>query len=211
MKKLKATVLACVSTVSLCAVAAAQGGQPPGDFQLASTEFSNGEILPVSALFNYPVSPGGPNACSNNGAAGGDLSPELHWSHAPRGTRSFVVMVYDETAAVVHWGMYNISGTTTELPQNAGAANSNFGLQVTNVFGDESYDGPCPPAGVAPDTHRYVFTVYALDDDLEVYAPVNFPPSALTLYRDLLKAAREDHVLGSARLVGLYSATPSTN
>ena len=206
MNKLKAMVLTGFSSLALCAVAAAQDWQPPGEFQLASTEFTNGGSLPISAIYNGQM--GGTNVCSNNGAAGGDLSPELHWIHAPRGTRSFVVMTYDETAAVVHWGMYNISGNRTNLPQNAGAAPATgmlnpYGSMVTNVFDDESYDGPCPPAGVPPDAHHYVFTVYALDVELDVYSPANFPPSALTLYRDLLKAARENHVLGSASLLGL--------
>jgi prepilin-type processing-associated H-X9-DG protein len=58
----------------------------------------------------------GSNVCWVDGSVGGDQSPELSWKDAPRGTRSFVVVAYDTTAAFTHWGIYNIPGTKTGLP-----------------------------------------------------------------------------------------------
>jgi Raf kinase inhibitor-like YbhB/YbcL family protein len=192
------------------AAALAMGGSTRAwdeQFTLSSTTFQNDETLPLSTIANISL-PNGLNGCSINGAAGGDTSPELSWSHAPWGTRSFVVVLYDETAAFTHWGMYNISGKAHGLPQNAGAAGSTDGQQINNDFGTLGYEGPCPPADDPPDTHRYRFTVYALSSDLRLPASANFPANSETLYHALIEAGRRGEILGSASLLGLYSTTP---
>lgn len=191
---------------------AAQGHGTPAaaasSFQVSSATFANGETLPLSMIYNNIVN--GSNACSLNGSPGGNQSPELSWTSAPAGTASFVVTVYDKTAAFTHWGMYNIAPTATGLPENAGVAGSTYGSQIFNdFFIGEEYDGPCPPAGYRPYAHHYVFTVYALDIDLRLPGSPNFPPSAETLDQALIKAGQDHHILASASITGLYSTTPS--
>lgn len=192
--------------------AAAQSGGTHADasnsFQLSSTTFANGATLPLSMLSNIIVN--GSNACSVDGSPGGNQSPELSWTNAPRPAVSFAVTVYDVTAAFTHWGIYNIPPTATELPENAGVAGSPLGKQIVNDFfiGHE-YDGPCPPAGVAPFAHRYVFTVYALDEVLSLPSPRNFQASAETLYQALISAGRGGHILRSSSITGFYSTTPA--
>jgi Raf kinase inhibitor-like YbhB/YbcL family protein len=175
-------------------------------FRVSSTTFSNNGVLPISMIDN--ILSNGTNACSVNGAPGGDQSPEVSWTHAPWGTRSFVVALFDVTASFTHWGMYNIPAGTNSLPADAGAAGSPYGAQVYNDFGDQQYDGPCPPVGVEPDSHQYVLTVYALDKELHLPQSANFPPFAETLWYALVRAAVEGHVLASASINGFYSATP---
>jgi Raf kinase inhibitor-like YbhB/YbcL family protein len=176
-------------------------------FQLHSTTFSNDSTLPISTILNNQVN--GVNTCSASGAAGYDESPELSWTGVPRGTQSFVVVLYDVTASFTHWGMYNIGGNVAQLPENAGKAGSSYGLQVENDFGlGQEYDGPCPPANVAPDTHKYVFTVYALRTKLDLPGSANFPANGETLYHALIHAGEQDEILGEASLTGLYSSTP---
>jgi Raf kinase inhibitor-like YbhB/YbcL family protein len=161
-------------------------------------------------ILNNPAN--GVNTCTANGAAGYDESPELSWTGAPWGTQFFAVVLYDVTAAFTHWGMYNISGNVTQLPENAGVANSHFGLQIENDFDlGQQYDGPCPPANVAPDTHKYVFTVYALSTKLSLPSSTNFPANAETLYHALIRAGKQGEILGEASLTGLYSSTPPAN
>ena len=197
--------LVCGSAMSLPSLA-----QDPGHpFHLSSSTFDNNTFLPISAIDNVTL-PNGKNGCSIDGSPGGDQSPALSWTRPRGNTRSFVVILYDETAAFTHWGMYNISPSLTGLPQNAGVADSKYGQQVDNdVSGGAHYDGPCPPAGVAPVVHRYVFTVYALDTLLDLPSPANFPANAATLYQALVQAGEDGDILESASITGLYSTTPS--
>ncbi len=204
------TLLGAGFTV-LTANAFAQSDWPGGGWlQLSSSTFANDTFMPISTIHNNIVS--GVNTCSINGAPGGNESPELSWTGAPPFTRSFVVTAFDVTASFTHWGMYNISANATGLPQNAGVPNSPYGQQVYNdFFIAPEYDGPCPPAGVAPYVHHYVFTVYALDIRLELPGTTNFPNNAETLYQALIKAGEDRHILAKATLTGLYSTTPPSN
>ena len=201
---MKQILVAMTLTLAFLSTAFAQtAGQPdqPTDsdehhrFQLSSTTFTDGGQLPLSMVL-------GSSSCSFV-SGGGNQSPELSWTNAPRWTRSFVVTAFDVTAGFTHWGMYNISRKTRELPENAGVAGSPYGQQVFNDFflGAE-YDGPCPPNNVTPLVHDYVFTVYALDSDLHLAAsPPNFPADAETLYRTML-----GHVLQRASIHGYFSS-----
>jgi Raf kinase inhibitor-like YbhB/YbcL family protein len=198
------TMLLFAAGALLAAAAHAQIG-----FQLYSTTFQNNGTPPLSMILNEPTN--GVNVCTASGAAGGDQSPQLFWTGAPFGTRSFVVVLYDTTAAFTHWGMYNISPSVYELPQNAGVANSSYGSEIENDFGlGQEYDGPCPPANVAPDIHNYVFTVYALSTTLSLPSSANFPANAETLYHALIAAGQRGQILGQASLTALYSSTPGT-
>src|SRR6202034_3500890 len=148
----------------------------PG-FEVTSETFSNGGTLPPSMV--YDVCPAYPN--------GGNTSPQLSWRGVPPHTVTFAVILYDPVASFTHWGMYDISSKTTstpgELPENAGVADSPYGTQIANDFGDLHYDGPCPPAQLTPVSHTYVITVYALDEKLPTLPTIgSFPPGAEALY-----------------------------
>jgi Raf kinase inhibitor-like YbhB/YbcL family protein len=175
--------------------------------ELTSTTFTDNGTLPLSTVDNFLVN--NLNICTADGSLGGNQSPQLAWRHAPHNARSFVVVAYDTTAAFTHWGMYNIPSDTTELAAGAGVATSEVGPQINNDFGSHGYEGPCPPSGVEPFAHHYVFTVYALDTYLTLPSSANFPANAETLYHALLHAAREDHILASAGITGLFSSTPA--
>jgi phosphatidylethanolamine-binding protein (PEBP) family uncharacterized protein len=96
-------------------------------FSVTSTTFENDGKMPLTTLYNYQLN--GVNICSIDGSAGGNQSPEISWTNVPRGTTSFAVVSFDTTAGVVQWGMYNIAGTATGLPQNAGVTGSSYGKQ----------------------------------------------------------------------------------
>jgi hypothetical protein len=119
------------------------------------------------------------------GCTGQNVSPELTWSNAPSGTRSFAIQVHDPDAPTGsgfwHWAVYNIPADTTRLDQGAGNSAASlpagaFGgstdfLDTGATGGNGNYGGPCPPAGDVP--HRYVFTLYALAvEKIEVAAGV---------------------------------------
>jgi Raf kinase inhibitor-like YbhB/YbcL family protein len=118
------------------------------------------------------------------GCKGANLSPELHWSDPPAGTRSFVLMVHDPDAktggaGIWHWVVVDIPATARSIEQGAGtrdgaklpAGSRPIGNDYAGFGISPGYGGPCPPKSEA--AHRYHFVLYALGvDKLEV------PPAA---------------------------------
>ena len=110
------------------------------------------------------------------GCAGDNQSPALKWSGAPKDAKTFAVTVYDPDAPTGsgwwHWMVINIPADVTELAANAGAvgsANLPAGASQARIdYGMAGWGGVCPPQGDKP--HRYIFTVHALKDKLEVPA-----------------------------------------
>ncbi|AGL15184.1 YbhB/YbcL family Raf kinase inhibitor-like protein [Actinoplanes sp. N902-109] len=137
-------------------------------FELKSTAAVDGRPLPLaqrSGAFGIP--------------GGQDLSPDLTWSEAPEGTRSYAVTVFDADAPSMsgfwHWAVFNIPAAVTSLP--AGAELPQGAVQLPNDARLPQYIGAAPPAGDGE--HRYFITVHALDvEDLGV--PAESTPAFLT-------------------------------
>lgn len=94
------------------------------------------------------------------GAGGRNHVPDLHWEGAPEGTRSFAVTCVDPDAPrgdFWHWIEFDIPAGTTDFGGDAKVGST---VTVANDYGHPGYGGPNPPAG---ETHRYIFTVHALD------------------------------------------------
>lgn len=94
---------------------------------------------------------------------GDDVSPALSWVNVPAGTVELAVTVTDPDAGeFAHWIVYAIDPTRTGLLEGDVPPEA---LLWQSSFGESAWGGPCPPAG-AP--HHYRFTVYALNQQLEV-------------------------------------------
>ena len=127
-----------------------------GQFKLLSKDISDGVLMPKAQEF------------TGFGCKGGNLSPQLSWTGAPAGTKSFALTVYDPDAPTGsgwwHWQIVNISSDTTELIRGAGDIKKNIApqhsLQIESDYGAQGFGGACPPQG--DKAHRYQFTVYAL-------------------------------------------------
>src|SRR3954471_19638378 len=95
----------------------------------------------------------------------GNLSPPVEWQGAPRGTRSFALIVEDPDAprgTFRHWAAYDIPGDTRRLAEGVGSRDQGAAMQMgTNDFGNTQYDGPQPPPGHG--LHHYHFRLFALD------------------------------------------------
>ena len=134
-------------------------------FTLSSPGIKPGATLTDAQVFN------------GFGCSGKNISPELKWSGAPAGTKSFAVTVYDPDAPTGsgwwHWLVINLPADSTGLAEGAGSADGK-GLPAGAAhgrtdFGAYGFGGACPPKGDKP--HRYIFTVYALKvDKLDVPA-----------------------------------------
>ncbi len=121
-----------------------------------------------------------------------NVSPPLSLEDVPEAAKSLALMVNDPDAPRgdwVHWTVWGLTPTTREIPEGAALAGV---TQGTTDFGKTGYGGPCPPSG----THRYQFTLYALDTTLDL------PPSSV---KTDLERALAGHILASTVLVGTYA------
>src|SRR5690242_1818762 len=130
---------------------------------------------------------------------GADLSPPLVWSDVPAGAKQLALIMDDPDAprgVFVHWVLYglrpDVKGLASGFPRDAETVKPVKAYQGVNSFPATGYRGPCPPPGPA---HRYIFTLYALTQELTL------PPGAT---KAVLQQAMQGLVLGEAVLTGKY-------
>lgn len=148
--------------------------------ELKSAAFQDGEKIPAR------------HTCD-----GQDISPGLSWDQVPEKAWSFALVVDDPDApsgTFSHWVIFNIPADRRELPEAvpSQAQLPSGARQGKNDFGQISYGGPCPPPG---SPHHYHFSLYALDQPLELMAGAT---------RKQVLNAISGHILARAQLVGIY-------
>ena len=149
-----------------------------GPFGLSSPAFKDGEEMGDKYIYKMGSQCNGEN-----------YSPALEWTGAPIATESFAITILDPDGGNwVHWVQFNIPAGTNNLPEVIGGPD--IGIKGRNDFYSMGYGGPCPPGG----THRYIFTLYALDTLLDL-------PEGTKL-KDLL-VAMDEHILAETQLTGL--------
>ena len=147
---------------------------------LTSSSFSNGQI---------------PRDYTCDGQ---NRSPQLAWSAPPAGTRSLALTVTDPDApsgSFTHWVLFNLPASTRSLQEDLSTSPQlpDGSSQGENDFSHIGYGGPCPPRG---STHRYVFTLFAVDSLLTLAPGVT---------RDQLESALAGHTLARGKLIARYS------
>jgi Raf kinase inhibitor-like YbhB/YbcL family protein len=155
-----------------------QNGFPA--FLLTSSVFKTGEPLPIKYT-----------------QQGANVSPPLAWNSAPNGTQAFALLAEDidgPTSIIVHWVIFNIPATARSLPEGVPIAAQlpDGTIQGLNTGRANGFLGPSPPVGT---THRYVFTLFALDQKLTLDSTTN---------RTAVLAAMQGHILGIAQTMGRY-------
>lgn len=128
---------------------------------------------------------------------GQDISPPLAWSEPPEGAQSFALIMDDPDApggTFTHWVIFNIPSNSRGLPEAVPTEDqlSDGTLQGKNSFGRIGYGGPSPPSGPA---HRYQFTLYALDQPLDLTAGAS---------KKQVLDAIQGHILAQGKLTGIY-------
>ena len=151
-------------------------------FTLTSTDVTNGQPLKDDQV-----------------ASGGNSSPQLSWSGAPEGTKSYVVTCYDPDAPTPsgfwHWVAVDLPADVTELA--AGAASGGLpgsAFHCANDVGEHGFAGAAPPQG--DHVHRYYFVVHAVGED-SLGVDENASPAVVS-FNLIFKA------LARAQIVGTY-------
>ncbi len=132
-------------------------------FAVSSSAYADGSPIPAK----YSVD-------------GGNTSIPLTWRHAPSGTQSFMVLMYDEHPDAydfIHWHVINIPAHVNAIVENASRKDAmpTGSTELHHYFGDHlaqgarGYGGPQPPPGLDPETgtHLYRTVVLALADTLD--------------------------------------------
>lgn len=180
---IRPTVLLVVWLVAVAAGACASNADSPGDTASGSGEGNDMQLTSPEFEQEQPI----PEVFTCDGE---DVSPPLEIGGTPEGTVSLALVMDDPDAPSGtwdHWIAYDIEPQAA-IPR----AVTSLGTPGTNSWNRTGYGGPCPPGG----THRYVFTVYALDTALGLEPGVD--------KRALLDAI-DGHILDQATLIGTYS------
>ena len=162
-------------------------------FSLKSTTFQDGQMMPKKVANKNPQNPN---------CVGDNVSPQLSWSGAPAGIKSFAMLMEDPEgrggAGVHHWVAYGIPATVTSFVEGEVSKESDKYVGGKSTQGVGFYSGPCTPPG---SPHHYTFVVIATDFDVKELAP------GLTredLLAKLVPQGGTSRAKGSAGLVGLF-------
>lgn len=149
-------------------------------------KLSSAAIEPQSLIDQRLVEPG---------CGGFNISPDVTWSGAPEGTRSYAITCFDPDAPTGsgwwHWVVTDIPAQVTTIPE--GGPLPEGSRTWTNDYGYSGWGGPRPPPGPA---HHYVFRVVAVDTErLDVPDDASSAIARLTL---------SFHVVDEASFTALY-------
>ncbi len=174
MTRTAALLPACLIALSMMA--------QPGTFTLRSADI--GGQATMKQVFN------------GFGCTGENQSPQLNWSNAPEGTKSFAITLYDPDAPTGsgwwHWVAFDIPADTKELITGAGTPGQpgmpTGAVQSMTDFGGTGYGGPCPPPGHG--AHQYILTIHALKvEKLGLDAKASAPMVGFNLGQNTLAKA----------------------
>ncbi len=158
-----------------------------GKLEVGSTSIKNGKSIPTKFAFCKPDGKGKTEPAEN-------ISPEIHWSGAPVGTKSFAIVVVDPDVPAkfddankegktiaedfprqnfYHWVGFDIPANVSAIPEGKGkdaklvsSSVNDFASFIKDKPAETflGFDGSCPPFNDAR-LHHYHFTVYALGTD----------------------------------------------
>jgi Raf kinase inhibitor-like YbhB/YbcL family protein len=165
-------------------------------FTLTSTTFRDGTMMPAKvANKNQPGAPANPNCVGQN------VSPQLSWSGAPEGTKSFALTMVDPEGrgglGVFHWVAYGIPANVTSFAEGEVTNDNPKFVGGKSTQGVGHYSGPCTPPG---SPHHYTFKVIATDLD-----PKELPPGLTLPELEAKLGGNPSHAKGAAGLVGLFT------
>ena len=166
-------------------------------FIISNLLFSEGLSLSSNSLGKYLNK----EQVYNGYSCGGEnISPDLHWSTALNGVKSFAVTIHDIDAPRKngwwHWVVYDIPSNVQSLKKGASSLKllPDGAKEGRNDYGFIGYGGACPPKNDKP--HRYITTLYALNVSK---LNVDKNATAVDIYREIQK-----HTIAKSSIVSKY-------
>jgi len=192
MKLKRQSLFAAVAAIVTVGFAAGTA-DAAGLFTLESKTFADGKMMPKKVANN---------ASNNPNCVGENVSPELHWSNVPDGTKSLVLLMFDPEgrapSGVSHWVAYGIDPSKVSgFAEGAASKDSDQYVGGKSLMGVGHYSGPCTPPGQTP--HHYTFTLIATD-----FAPGELPPGLTRPELTEKFGPPPAHVKGVTGLIGLF-------
>jgi len=182
------TMLVVLAAI-ICVMKAEIAWSQESYFKLTSSAFADNGLMEQKYAGKNP---------NNANCIGENVSPPLQWSNPPAGTKSFALIMFDQEGrlglGVTHWLIYGIDAKRTSLPEGIGTASDRPFSGGSNILGQQTYLGACPPKGTGP--HHYVFTLVATSLEPNALEP------GLTLPK-LLEAIGKN-AIGATGLVGRF-------
>lgn len=164
---------------------------PSEELPIAGQEQGLLPAQPINMKIESPAFKNNENIPAKYTCDGQDVNPALKISEVPEGAKSLVLIVDDPDAPMgtwVHWTVWNIATSTSEITENSVPEAAIEGL---TDFGKPGWGGPCPPSG----THRYFFKLFALDMTLDLDSSAKIED---------LETEMQGRILAQAELIGLY-------
>ncbi len=156
---------------------------PIPDIKVTSSAFPDNGIIP--AQFTCDV-----------GSPAGGMSPPIEISGLPTNTKTLALIMHDPDApregGWTHWVKWNMPWNMEYGTWRTEEGKEPSGVSGKGSGGTTTYQGPCPPSG----THRYFFTIYALDSELLLKEGGT---------KTELESAMNGHILAKGELIGLYA------
>lgn len=178
---------------------AAPAANAAGIFTLGSKTFADGKMMPKKVANTKENGHGNPNCVGDN------VSPELHWSNVPDGTKSLIMLMSDPEGRggglVSHWVAYGIDPSkVTGFAEGEVSKPSDKYVGGKSLMGVGNYSGPCTPPNQMP--HHYTFVLVATD-----FGPTDLAPGLGredVLDKLAAPGQQPQHTKGVAGIVGLF-------
>ena len=155
------------------------------------TPISKQDFNPIYMQVSSPAFENNTDIPSEFTCDGSNISPPIDIMGVPKEAKTLSIIMQDPDApmgTITHWLVWNIPPTELHFIKNEKIEFA----QGLSSLGKIGYGGPCPPSG----THRYFFTIYALDSKLDLVDGSSVAD---------LQGAMSGHVLAKVLLMGKYA------
>tara|TARA_B100000686_G_scaffold307617_1_gene347983 strand:+ start:749 stop:1315 length:567 start_codon:yes stop_codon:yes gene_type:complete len=159
------------------------------NFKIWSDSFINEDKIPLDYVSSQ--------------CGGSNKQPHLSWDSPPTGTKFYSIIMDDPDAqnvvgyTWVHLNLYNVPVNITSISEGQKIKDGRY---RKNHNKQKSYTGPCAPTG----THKYIFSIYALSEEVSSKYFGNFGAGAKAHSREKFEKLFSNIILGKSEYIGYW-------